>query len=41
MESGNEYYDNSTLSPLISEEEMGLMSLVNKSDAGPMSTDIL
>ena len=40
-ESGNKYYDNSTLSPLISEEEMDTMSSVNEYDAEPMPTDML
>ena len=41
MESGNKYYDNSTLPQLISEEEMDMMSSGDESDAEPMSTDML
>ena len=40
-EISNEYYDNSTLPPLISEEEMDTMSSCNEYDAKPMSTDML
>ena len=40
-ESGNESDDNSTLSPLSSEEEMDAMSSGDESGAGPMSTDML
>ena len=39
-ESGNEYDDNSTLPPLISEKEMDEMSSCDESDAEPMSMDM-
>ena len=38
---GNEYDDDSTLAPLISEEEMDVMSSVEESDDETMSTDML
>ena len=37
----NESYDNSTMPPLISEEEMDAISLGDESDAEPMSTYML
>ena len=40
-ENGNKYDGNSTLEPLISEEETDAMSSGNESDAEHMSTDIL
>ena len=40
-ESGNESGDNSTLPPLISEEEMDVMSSGNGSDTKLMSTEML
>ena len=40
-ESSNKYDDNSTLPPLISEEEMGAMSSGNEYYAEPMSTNML
>ena len=40
-EIGNRYDDDSTLPPLISEEEMDSMSSGNEPDAEPMSTDML
>ena len=40
-ESGNEYDDDSTLPPLLSEEEMDTMSSFDESDAEPMSTELL
>ena len=39
-ESGNEYDDGSTLTPLTSEEEMDTMSSEIDSDAEPISTDM-
>ena len=39
--SGNKYDDYSTMPPLISEEEMDVMSSSDDSDAEPMSTDML
>ena len=38
---GNKYDDHSTLVPLISEEEMYVMSSGDESDAGHVSTDML
>ena len=40
-ESGNKYDGNSTLVPIISEEEMDLMSSSDEYDAKPMSTDMI
>ena len=40
-EISNEYDDHSTLSPLIGEEEIDVMSSSNESGAGPMSTEML
>ena len=40
-ESGNKSYENSTVAPLISEEEMDLRSSDTESDDEPMSTDML
>ena len=39
--SGNEYDDNSTMPPLISEVEMDIMSSGEESDAEPMSMEML
>ena len=41
MESGNKYDEDSTMKPLISEDEMDAMSPGNESDAEPMSTNML
>ena len=41
MKSGNEYDDDSTLAPLINEEEIYAMSPCDESDAETMSTDII
>ena len=41
MESGNKYDDDSTLVPLISEEEMDVVSSGHESDVEPMCWDIL
>ena len=40
-ESSNGYYNDSTLEPLISEEEMDAISSGNESDYEPMTTDHL
>ena len=40
-EIGNKYDDDSTMPPLISEEEMDVISLDNKYDSEPISTDTL
>ena len=40
-ESGNKYDDDSTMPPLISEEDMDAMSSADESNAGTMSTEIL
>ena len=41
MESCNKYYDNSTLPPLISEEEMDTILSGNESDDEPICMDML
>ena len=40
-EKGNKYYDDSTMPPLISKEEMDAMSSGDEYEYGPMSTEML